>query len=125
MKKFQKVTKIAAVIMAIAFVIGIFYVAGLPRRVKDEDTIKWCEASDDMLHADIKSDLEKFVENKYDVEVDKIAFKMQISSYAYQEYQLETWYRTADGVWYTKTFDDVWGLPTEIGDKLVEQVMFG
>lgn len=119
------------IFMAIALgVVGAIIAAVLsvvigPDRVKDPDRIAWCEAADSALHADIKEDLEVFIEDKYDVSVNKVVFKMQVQSYAYREYTLDVWYRTDDGVWYSQSLDGFWDIPVEIEEKLIEQVMFG
>lgn len=124
----QRILDVVIAIVAIAIIVAIIAMIGSyvinPKVVKDAEKIEWCESTDDANHADIKSDLEKLIEDKYDVEVNKVAFMMNIGNYAYHTYSLDVWYRTSDGTWYFKVLDD-WDIPLDLDEKLIEQVMFG
>ena len=123
-KIFKAMGVVIALFAVIAIVVCCVNAWVSPKLVKDAEQIAWCEAADDAVYEDIKHDLERFVENNYDVEVNKVVFEMDIDSYAYHEYSLEIWYRTVDGNWYYKQMRDI-SVPTKIDEKLVERVMFG
>ena len=116
-KKFIQLVVIA--LLVISIVAGL---AALHIKTKEDEReakIRWAEASDDAAYADVKAMWEDYIENKYDVEINKVAMDIDISSYAGPSYSVTVWYRTTDGEWHDKCFGDLF-VPEGIDDKLEE-----
>lgn len=116
-KKFIQLVVIA--LLVISIVAGL---AALHIKTKEDEReakIRWAEAADDAAYADVKAMWEDYIENKYDVEINKVAMDIDISSYAGLSYSVTVWYRTTDGEWHDKRFGDLF-VPEGIDDKLEE-----
>ena len=110
---------IVVTLLVLSIVAGI--AALLIKNKQDERAadIKWAEAADDAEYADVKALWKDYIEDKYDVVIDKVAFNIDIRSYLGPDFSVEVWYRTTDGEWSNKTYHDLF-VPSEIYEKLVE-----
>lgn len=120
MNKIKKVIQVVVIaLLVISIVAGIAALYIETKADEREAKIRWAEAADDAAYADVKAMWKDYIENKYDVEINKVVMDIDISSYAGPSYYVTVWYRTTDGEWHDMGVKDLF-VPEGIDDKLEE-----
>lgn len=110
-RKWMKVLKWLAILMAVAVFLGLLSSAYMsaPRRVDDKLLIEWLEGSNhgyQNANSELLDKLTDIVEDKHDVNITELVIDVH-DAVVCEEFCVTTWYKNgANGCWYVTSFTD-------------------